>query len=103
MMLAMVSMSANAAIYIVGDAPLGKGWDPSQGIEMNDNADGTYTYVTTITGAAYFCFADGLDSDWNVFNSTYRFSPSTGSDQTVNVGEWTTTQRQNWIGIHSDI
>lgn len=94
MMLAMVSMSANAAIYIVGDAPLGKGWDPSQGIEMNDNADGTYTYVTTITGAAYFCFADGLDSNWDVFNSTYRFSPSTGSDQTVNVGEWTTTQRQ---------
>ena len=95
MMLAMVSMSANAAIYIVGDAPLGKGWDPSQGIEMNDNADGTYTYVTTITGAAYFCFADGLDSNWDVFNSTYRFSPSTGSDQTVNVGEWTTTQRQS--------
>ncbi len=97
MMLALVGLNTNAAMYLVGGAPFGEGWDPSKGVEMTDNGDGTYTFVSTVNGAVYFCFADNLAAagDWNTFNGSYRFGPVlNGADQTINAGEWTTTQRQ---------
>jgi len=75
----MVALQSQAAIYLVGQAPTGLGWDPSKGIEMTDNGDGTYQYVTAISGTVYFCFADQLassSSDWSTFNSQYRYGPS---------------------------
>ena len=94
MLIALVGLNANAAIYLVGSEPFGHGWDPSNGVEMTDNGDGTYSFTATVDGAVYFCFADGLDSSWDVFNGTFRYGPTGGSDQVVNAGEWTTTQRQ---------
>ena len=95
LLIALVGFNANAAMYLVGEAPLGKGWDPSKGNEMTDNNDGTYSYVATINGTVYFCFADALgenSNDWNNFNSNHRYGPSSG-DQNVQAGSWITTQR----------
>jgi hypothetical protein len=94
MMIALVGLNANAAIYLVGAAPFGEGWDPSKGVEMTDNGDGTYSFTAEVNGAVYFCFADGLDNSWDVFNGTFRFGPTGGTDQIVTAGEWTATQRQ---------
>ena len=47
MMIALVGLNANAAIYIVGDGPLG-GWACDGGNEMTANGDGTYTYKIAI-------------------------------------------------------
>ncbi len=99
MLIALVGLNANAAMYLVGSEPLGKGWDPSKGIEMTDNGDGTYTYDVVINGDVWFCFADGLtpgnsNEDWSVFNGQYRYGPTGGVDQTVTATEWTTTQKQ---------
>ena len=87
MLIALVGLNANAAIYLVGSEPFGHGWDPSNGVEMTDNGDGTYSFTATVDGAVYFCFADGLDSSWDVFNGTFRYGPTGGSDQVVNAGE----------------
>ena len=46
-MLALVGLNANAAIYIVGDGPLG-GWAFDGGNEMTAAGNGTYTYEMTI-------------------------------------------------------
>lgn len=98
MLIALVGLNANAAIYLVGNAPLGEGWDPSKGIEMTDNNDGTYSFTTTINGTVWFCFADGLGSnngDWDNFNQNFRFGPQkNGANEIINVGTWTATQKQ---------
>ncbi len=99
MMIALIGLNANAAMYLVGNEPLGQGWDPSKGIEMTDNNDGTYTYDVVIDGETWFCFADGLttgnsNSDWDVFNGQYRYGPTGGVNQTVEAAAWVTTQRQ---------
>jgi len=78
-LVAAIALQSQATIYLVGQAPTGMGWDPSQGIVMTDNGDGTYQYVTAISGTVYFCFADQLttsSSDWSTFNSQYRYGPS---------------------------
>jgi len=94
LLLALVCMQANAAIYIVGSAPFG-GWDPANGVEMTDNGDGTYSYTATLSSASiWFVFSDGLDSSWDTFNNQYRYGPTTGSDVTVTVDTETTTQKQ---------
>ena len=92
MLIALVSYNANAAMYIVGSDPFGN-WNPGNGVEMTDNGDGTYSYTTTVSNTVYFVFGDGLNSEWNVFNPNYRIGPTGGSDQVVNAGEWTTTQK----------
>ena len=46
MMIALVGFNANAAMYIVGNAPFGE-WDPANGVEMTYE-NGVYTYTTTI-------------------------------------------------------
>lgn len=93
MMLALVGLNANAAMWIVGDAPFA-GWHTNSGTSMVDNGDGTYSYVVTIENkTVYFSFADGLtanDGDWTGFQA-YRFGP-TSDGQNVNAGEWVTTQ-----------
>ena len=88
-----IALASHASIYIVGAAPFG-GWNPASGTEMEDAGNGIYTCTAHLTGTVWFVFADGLDSSWDVFNGTYRFGPLGGSDQTVNVDNWVTTQRQ---------
>ena len=99
MMIALIGLNANAAMYIVGTSPMGNGWNPNDGIAMTDNLDGTYTYDVTIDGDVWFCFAEALtpgnsNEDWSVFNGQYRYGPTGGVDQTVTATEWTTTQKQ---------
>ncbi len=87
-MMALIGINANAAVYLVGNEPLGNGWVTNSGVEMTDNGDGIYTYTTAISGSVWFCFADGLvtdASDWNGFNQ-YRIAPVSG-DVTVEAGQ----------------
>lgn len=82
------------AYYLVGDAPFGAGWSPSEGVIMTQNADGTYSHSGTISGSIWFVLADNLATpgDWTTFNNSYRIGP-TGGDETVTAGVWTQTQR----------
>ena len=82
----MLAFSSQAAYYIVGNDPFGN-WDPGNGVQMNDNGDGTYSYTATISGSVWFVFASGLDASWDVFNANYRFGPA-GNDVEVGVGQW---------------
>ncbi len=98
MLIALVGLNANAAIYLVGDGPLG-GWSPNGGIEMTNDGTGVYTYdmVVPETGApssVYFVFADNRANadDWNTFNGQYRIGPTNGNED-VTSGEWKTTQK----------
>lgn len=85
---------ARAAIYIVGNNPFGN-WNPAGGVEMTNKGNGVYTFTTNISGTIWFVFADGQDSDWNVFNANYRYGPSGGGSQDVVVGNTYTTQKSN--------
>ena len=97
-MATMMACNAHAAIYIVGDAPFG-GWNPAQGVEMTENGDGTYSYSTVINGTVYFVFADGLSSDWTVFNNYFRYGPVIG-DYPVDLGWWTYTRKAGNHGAY---
>lgn len=86
------------AYYLVGMAPFGTGWDPSSGIRMTQNTDGTYSYSAIIDGTIYFVLADNLAADswdWETFNYNYRIGPDVEQDETVTAGVWTQTQRAN--------
>ena len=87
------ALSMQASIYIVGNAPFGN-WDPTAGVEMTQNTDGTFRYTATISGSVWFVFASGLDASWDVFNSEYRYGPASGADEEVQAGAWITTQKQ---------
>ena len=94
-MMVALSFSSQAAYYLVGQAPFGNGWNPSSGVEMTANADGTYSFKATVNGSVWFVFADALaesSSDWATFNNTMRIGP-TGGDETVEAGVWTTFQK----------
>ncbi len=94
MALVLAILPAQASIYIVGNTPFGN-WDPNGGVEMEDHSDGTYTFTTSINGTVWFVFADGLTSDWTVFNANYRYGPQSNGSQDVAVGETYTTQKSN--------
>lgn len=92
------ALSSHAAYYIVGNGPFG-GWDPANGMEMTPQSDGTYSCQAVIDGTVWFVFADGLSSDWSVFNSTYRIGPLNG-DETVQLDTYYTTQRAGDSGAY---
>ena len=93
-MLVLAALPAQAAIYMVGNNPFGD-WNPGRGVEMTDNGDGTYTYTANVNGSVWFVFADGQDSDWNVFNANYRYGPNGNGSQEVTLGNDYTTQKSN--------
>ncbi len=82
MMLALIGINANAAMYIVGTNPFG-GWNPAVGLEMELQADGSYSLDATLTTDAtiYFIFTEAI-GDWTAVNGN-RWDPGTGSDLTV--------------------
>lgn len=94
MALVLAILPAQAAIYIVGNTPFGN-WDPNGGVEMEGHSDGTYTFTTSINGTVWFVFADGLTSDWTMFNANYRYGPQSNGSQDVAVGGTYTTQKSN--------
>lgn len=83
--------------YILGDSELGLQWgDTPTGTAMTyDSATGRYSYTANVTvaGTYHFVFADGLNADWNVFNSTYRIGPQSGDQNVIVNDDWTTTQK----------
>jgi len=84
LMLALVGLNANAAMYIVGSNPFGN-WDPSKGLEMTQQADGTYSLDATLTEAdIWFVFTEALGT-WTDVNGN-RYDPGTGSDLTITAG-----------------
>ncbi len=93
-MMVMLAFSSQAAYYLVGNEPFGNGWDPSNGVEMTQNADGTYSFTATINGSIWFVMADGLADagDWTNFNDNLRMGPTAG-DETVTVDTWVTVQK----------
>lgn len=97
-MLALVGMKANAAMYIVGNTPFGN-WNPGGGVEMTLGNDGLYTYTATISGTVYFVFGDGLSDDWTEFNTDYRYGPANG-DTRVTVDNWVDTQKAGDHGAY---
>lgn len=85
----------SASIYIVGGTgtwsltePMGK---------MTNLGNGTYVDTLTISAPIYFVFADGnpdiWNGDWDVFNSTYRYGPT--STTTITTGTTYTTAKRN--------
>ena len=94
MALVLVFSPVQAAIYMVGNHPFGD-WNPGNGVEMTDAGNGIYTLTVNVGGTVWFVFADGLSSDWNVFNANYRFGPSGNGSQEVTLGNNYTTQKSN--------
>ena len=103
--MAVLALSMNAEMYIVGNAPFG-GWHTCVGQQMTDNGDGTYTWTGEIAGTVWFVFADGLTEyaedengnpidNWDQFNNEFRYCPlSDADDQVVKVGDVITTQKR---------
>ena len=94
MALVLAFSPVQAAIYMVGNHPFGD-WNPGNGVEMTDAGNGIYTLTVNVGGTVWFVFADGLSSDWNVFNANYRFGPSGNGSQEVTLGNNYTTQKSN--------
>ena len=97
MLIALVGLNANAAMYIVGQTPFGN-WNPGAGVEMTLE-NGVYTYTATINGTVYFVFGDGLNSDWTTFNNDHRYGPANGNEA-VTAGAWKTTQKAGDHGAY---
>ena len=74
-MMVMLAFSSQAAYYLVGNEPFGNGWDPSSGVELTMNSDGTYSFTATINGSIWFVFADGLAEagDWSTFTKPFQW------------------------------
>ena len=94
MALVLTLLPARAAIYMVGNSPFGD-WNPGNGVEMTNQEGGIYSFTATIVGTVWFVFADGLSSDWSVFNANYRYGPSSGGSQEVIVGNTYVTQKSD--------
>ena len=86
--------TAQAAIYMVGTKPFGD-WNPGLGVEMTDQGNGIYTLTTNLSGTVWFVFADGLSSDWTVFNSNHRYGPNGNSSQEIFLDNDYKTQKSN--------
>ena len=98
MLIALVGLNANAAMYILGNNPFGD-WNPQGGVEMFDSGNGVYTFKATIDGSVWFVFSDVL-SDWDTVNDgTHRYGPTSG-DQTVEAGNWIATQKTGDTGAY---
>ena len=98
MLIALIGLNANAAMYIVGSDPFGN-WNPGNGVEMTDNGDGTYSYTVAINGTVYFVFGDGLNGDWGIFNTNHRYGPASG-DTEISAGNWVATQKAGDHGAY---
>ncbi len=83
--MALMTLQASAAMYIVGSVPFGD-WKTNAGMQMSQSGN-TYTANATINGTVYFVFATQLCStadDWSTF-ANYRLGPTT-NDYLVTTG-----------------
>lgn len=73
-------------LYVTGD-PFG-GWNPGNPVPMTLEEDGiTNTLTLSLDKTVWWTICDGADSDWGVFNSTYRYGIQSG-DVEVTMGEY---------------
>ncbi len=98
MMIALIGFNANAALYIVGDAPFA-GWHTNSGTPMVENGDGTWSYTVTIENKnVYFSFCDGFtdsDQDWDNFVA-FRYGPTSDGQVVNSDGNWVNTQHAGY-------
>ena len=84
------------SFYIVGGE---SNWSLTEPLgKMTNLGNGTYADTLTINAPIYFVFADGSpeewNNDWTVFNSTYRYGPT--STMTILTGvQYATAKRNN--------
>ena len=86
LMFAFLTVTAGATgkqLYLCGDTPAGNGWGhgAANQVAMTYNSEtGVNTAEITTTKDTYFCITEGgtedTDTDWNDFNSNYRYSCS---------------------------
>lgn len=85
---AMLSGSANAAMYLIG-APADPYWSPAKGIEMEE-VDGGWKWSGFVGETDYFAFATQLadpdNIDWDDFNANCRISPDDGDGTEAATG-----------------
>ena len=87
--------SDSTSIYIVG----GEGtWSLTEPYgKMTNLGNGTYVDTLTINNSIYFVFADGepdvWNNNWNVFNASHRYGPT--STTTVTTGTTYGTAKRN--------
>ena len=89
-MIVLTLMLCNVAsakqLYVIGD-PFG-GWNPGNPVPMTLDADGITNTITISTEkTVWWTICDGADSDWTVFNSTYRYGVKPG-DVEVAIGDY---------------
>ena len=85
MMIALISFNANAAMYIVGTNPFG-GWDPSKGVEMQEESPGVYTLdATLVQNDIWFIFTEAI-GDWTDVNGS-RYDSGMSTDLTIHADE----------------
>ncbi len=90
----------NAAWYLVGDIG-GNEWTFNPQTPMTNNGDGTWSWTGAISsGTKYFAFANNTASEWNTFNSTYRYS-SNGA-VTLGVRAYATVQGEHTSTFSGD-
>lgn len=84
------SMASAKQLYVIGDGVFG-GWNPGNPVPMTLDADGvTNTMTVSTTGTVYWTICDGADSNWDVFNTTYRYGVQKGN-YNVAIGEYELT------------
>jgi len=99
-LLALATQSATAGLYVMGEAPLGKGWTLSSDyyVEVPEpNSNGIFKGYFTGTGAtSYFVFSDQNScTDWTEFNNNYRYSPADENLEMVAGTEYTVSKSTN--------
>lgn len=75
--------SVNAQqLYLIGQSPLGNGWDPANVLAMDLASDGYTNSITVeLTGTTYFAVCTGAGSDWTDMNTNLRWAPKSGDFQ----------------------
>ena len=78
-------------LYVIGDGVF-DGWTPENPVPMTLDNDGiTNTMNVSLSGPCWWAVCDGANSNWDTFNSTYRYGVQTG-DYDVTIGEYQLTQ-----------
>ena len=94
--LTLIQADDMGAYYIVGSDGLGLGWTYAPTTAMTfDPTTGVYSYTVNVTeqGTYGFVFANNNTApDWDIFNSQYRFGPTSGNQNVSLNGDWQSTQ-----------
>ena len=82
--LSLVSLRANAAMYILG---FNGDWTAGHQEMMTEVSSGVYAITHNITTDIYFIFMDTDANTWDAINAGHRFGAGTGSDYNLTIGK----------------